>query len=304
MTTDRADPARDGQRKTAVARSTIVQAHRDLLDKVARKIPGHDPTRDCWACGSCTDLQRCRVVAIADGGEASPANTWLLCSECHYEQPDGARAEGQRHWILEHEVHDDRLVRLALEVVTPVMTRPRANEWAAARLLDEQSLAQIVAGVRERIARAHLQSVRTSLRYDLVADYEEWIARRRAPGGTKAVPDVGDAVRRRIEKMFADTPALIPNIHQVLGKLKREGKYAGAGVPYGYELGGDGKTLSPNAVEQRVIAEARELHAGKLSLRAIAEKLKTRGMRARNGRPFEAVQIKRMIRNHEDRNVT
>lgn len=288
-----------------VARSVIAQAHQDLLAKVVRKIPGHDPTLDCWACGVRGDLQRCRIVAAAAGGDGAAGNTWLLCHECHHEQPDGARIEGQRYWILEHELHSERRGRVAHETVSVVMALPRAHEWAADRLLDEEVLLSIVNGVRDRIGRAHLQSVRTSLRYELVADYEEWMAARQpGAGAARSTRDVGDAARRRIEKLFAETPTLFPSIEQALSKLKREGKRTGGLPPYGYELGADGKTLAPLEAEQRVIAEARALHADGMSLRTIAETLKSRGMRSRVGRRFEPTQIKRMIGYGARRNVT
>lgn len=75
---------------------------------------------------------------------------------------------------------------------------------------------------------------------------------------------------------------------------KNQGQRVGA-IPYGYTLSSDGKTLTPNAAEQKVIAAIQELKVGGLSLRAIAKELAARGYAARNGNVFQPTQINRLI---------
>ena len=75
---------------------------------------------------------------------------------------------------------------------------------------------------------------------------------------------------------------------------KTKGERVGA-VPYGYDLADDGVNLVENAAEQSVIQQARELHESGLSLRKIAAELDRRGLHARNGQPFQATQIQRMV---------
>ncbi len=75
---------------------------------------------------------------------------------------------------------------------------------------------------------------------------------------------------------------------------KGKGERVGA-VPYGFDLSDDGVALVANAAEQAVIQQARELKASGLSLRAVAVELNKRGFNARNGKPFQAVQIQRMV---------
>jgi site-specific DNA recombinase len=75
---------------------------------------------------------------------------------------------------------------------------------------------------------------------------------------------------------------------------KRKGELVGA-VPYGKALGADGKTLVDHPAEQQVLTEARTLHGTSLSLRQIAHALAAKGFVARNGKPFMATQIQRMV---------
>ena len=75
---------------------------------------------------------------------------------------------------------------------------------------------------------------------------------------------------------------------------KTQGERVGA-VPYGYALADDGKALVPLSAEQAVIAEARVLRAAGMTLRAVASELTAIGKLARNGKPFEAAQIARMV---------
>ena len=66
-------------------------------------------------------------------------------------------------------------------------------------------------------------------------------------------------------------------------------------IPHGFDLAADGVNLIPNAIEQDVIQQARELHTGGMSLRNIAADLQRRSLNARNGHMFQATQIKRMV---------
>jgi hypothetical protein len=71
------------------------------------------------------------------------------------------------------------------------------------------------------------------------------------------------------------------------------GEYIGGGAPYGFELiNGD---LVENFYEQGVIQQARELRESGLSLAAVAKELDRRGIQARNGKAFAAMQVKRMV---------
>ncbi len=75
-----------------------------------------------------------------------------------------------------------------------------------------------------------------------------------------------------------------------------EGEFCGGEVPYGYAVSGDGVRLEPVSSEQAVLARARELRAGGLSLRGVARALDAAGLRSRAGRPFLPAQVARMTR--------
>jgi site-specific DNA recombinase len=75
---------------------------------------------------------------------------------------------------------------------------------------------------------------------------------------------------------------------------RARGERVGA-VRYGYRLAADGKTEEVDPAEQAVIAEARRMRAGGLSLRKIAAELAEAGQVSRNGRPFACEQIRSMV---------
>ena len=75
---------------------------------------------------------------------------------------------------------------------------------------------------------------------------------------------------------------------------KAQGERVGA-VPYGYALDTNGVDLHPDPAEQDVIAQAKELHAGGMSLRKIATELNRRGFVSRTGAVFKPTQIRRMV---------
>ena len=71
------------------------------------------------------------------------------------------------------------------------------------------------------------------------------------------------------------------------------GEYIGGHAPYGFALvNGE---LVADAAEQGVIQQAKELRDSGLSLSAVAKELDRRGVQARNGKVFAAMQIKRLV---------
>jgi putative DNA-invertase from lambdoid prophage Rac len=83
---------------------------------------------------------------------------------------------------------------------------------------------------------------------------------------------------------------------------KAKGGHIGGHDPYGYRVAGSGRDakLVPVDAEQEVIARARELRGGNLSLRKISNQLVSDGYLNRQGGPFTAVQIERMVKTQED----
>lgn len=73
---------------------------------------------------------------------------------------------------------------------------------------------------------------------------------------------------------------------------KSRGERVG-GLPFGFAVSADGKTLERVEAEQTVIAAAKALRANGLSLRKVSAELAGRGMFARSGRMFDAMQVAR-----------
>ena len=80
------------------------------------------------------------------------------------------------------------------------------------------------------------------------------------------------------------------------GRLARksEGKRIGE-IPFGYQLGADGKTLIPDLNEQRLISEVKDLKAQGLSLRAIARDLNNRGIKGKKGGLWQGIQVRAIL---------
>lgn len=78
-----------------------------------------------------------------------------------------------------------------------------------------------------------------------------------------------------------------------LSAKKTRGELVGA-VPYGYDLGADGKTLVANEAEQLMVTVVREHRAAGLSLRTIGDRLVERGFLPRKGGAWNPAQIKRI----------
>jgi DNA invertase Pin-like site-specific DNA recombinase len=66
-------------------------------------------------------------------------------------------------------------------------------------------------------------------------------------------------------------------------------------VRYGFDLAGDGTTLTPNAVEQEALGLIRDLRAAGESLRTIAAELNARGVKTKEGRPWAHTTVKGIL---------
>ncbi len=86
-----------------------------------------------------------------------------------------------------------------------------------------------------------------------------------------------------------------------LAVIRARGQKTGGGVPYGYHVDVDGRTLIADTNEQAVIARARELATEGRSLRAVAALLAEEGYASRTGHPFAAAQVARMLASPEGR---
>lgn len=79
-----------------------------------------------------------------------------------------------------------------------------------------------------------------------------------------------------------------------LARLKANGHRVSRFLPYGYTDDGAGR-LVVDADEQAVLAQIGVLYAGGLSLRAVSRALAEGGVVARNGRPFAARTLSRLV---------
>jgi DNA invertase Pin-like site-specific DNA recombinase len=90
--------------------------------------------------------------------------------------------------------------------------------------------------------------------------------------------------------------ALIRSRTKAALAAKRARNERAGGVPYGYRLAADRKTLLPHKAERTVIETVRGLRRDGLSLRAIVAECARRGVVSRSGRALGKTQVERMIR--------
>jgi hypothetical protein len=105
-----------------------------------------------------------------------------------------------------------------------------------------------------------------------------------APAGA----DVEGIVAAHYRKVIAE------KTRDALARLRAKGRRVSGHLPYGYRLGADGRKLEPDALEQAERALIRRLAPGR-SLRGLAGELEALGVLARNGRPFAARTLSRLV---------
>jgi len=150
----------------------------------------------------------------------------------------------------------------------------------------------VVVARRDRIARDAL------LARLIEAAIEKKGARLVSAAGEGSGDEPTDRLLRTILDGFSEfeRDSIRSRTKAALAVKKGRGEKTGGAPPFGYRLGPDGKTLEVNPSEAQTIIEARKLHMGGRSLRQVAAELYATGHRTRKGGPFEASQVKRMLK--------
>lgn len=76
---------------------------------------------------------------------------------------------------------------------------------------------------------------------------------------------------------------LVDRTRQAMHHLRRHHRLISRHVPYGWDVAPDGKTLTVNPSEDRIIVEMKRLHDAGLSYNAVARELNAHGHRAKLG---------------------
>lgn len=172
----------------------------------------------------------------------------------------------------------------------------------SAKTLDRPGLARALAMLAKGEADALLVAKLDRLTRSVV-DLGALIDRYFAPGKAALLSvseniDTRSAAGRLVLNILAsvsqwEREAIGERTRDAMRHMKAQGEYTGGNAPYGFTLK-DG-ALVPDDFEQKVITQARELRASGLALAKVAAALDQRGIQARNGQPFAAQQISRMM---------
>jgi hypothetical protein len=111
-------------------------------------------------------------------------------------------------------------------------------------------------------------------------------------GGKRTVPlCLACHAHAHHRKGSMSTPALT---REALAVKKARGERTG-GLPVGYRVAADGRTLEVDPVEAEILAAVRELRAAGLSLRAVTEGLARAGFTTRKGGAIGHTQVARIL---------
>ena len=109
--------------------------------------------------------------------------------------------------------------------------------------------------------------------------------------------DPTSRLMRQIVDCFAEYERAIirARTRAALAVKKARGERVG-GIPFGSQLAADGRTLEPDADEQRALGLLRELRAAGYTFRAVADELNRHGFRSRTGGPWVRQSVHMLAR--------
>lgn len=114
--------------------------------------------------------------------------------------------------------------------------------------------------------------------------------------------DTNDPMANLMEQIvtaFADyeRQMIKSRIQSTMDLKKSKGEKLGGAIPYGYDVieQNEKKILVKNSEEQKVIVSIKRYKAKGMSLGSIAKRLTERGIKTKNNKEFQSMQIKRIL---------
>lgn len=208
------------------------------------------------------------------------------------EQANGPDA--QRHALREWcDRNDAELVAvfedLGISGGAPLDKRPGLS--SALAVLKDKGCGALLVAKRDRLARDTLNAAM------LERLAERAGARILAADGTGNGDNPEGLLMRRMVDAFAEYERAIirARTKTALATKKRRGERVGS-IPYGYSLAADGIHLECNETEQRIVSLVVEYRTEGLSLRAVGDRLASRGILPRSGRAWNPKTVSSILR--------
>ena len=203
----------------------------------------------------------------------------------------GVSLDAQRAKVAAYaELYDLELVEVVVDAGESAKTLARPGLTRALGMLRKGEAEALLVVKLDRLTRS-------------VRDLGELVEKHFAPGKA-ALLSVGEQIDTR-----SAAGRLVLNVLASVSQWEREaigertaaamqhkaacGEFTGGEAPFGWRAV-EGRLVTVEA-EQATIVEARRLRAAGVSLRTVARELDRAGMRSRAGRPFVAVQVRRML---------
>ncbi len=204
---------------------------------------------------------------------------------------DGVSLDAQRDKLIAYcALYDLELVDIIEDAGASAKTLDRPGLQDALRRLEAGEAGAMVVAKLDRLTRsvADLASLLEKYfdgRFDLVSVSEQ--------------VNTGTAAGRLVLNVLIsvaqwEREAIGERTKAALQHKRKSGERVGS-VPYGYHLAADGVRLVEDAGEQEVVRAVIEFDAAGLSLRAISDRLRQRGYKARTGGAFHPQTVSRIL---------
>lgn len=177
-----------------------------------------------------------------------------------------------------------------------------ADAGESAKSLNRPGMARLLALVEARAVQtvivAKLDRLTRSVR-DLADLLDRFERRGVALVSVSESLDTGTAAGRLVLNVMMsvaqwEREAIGERTREAMRHKKNNGQRVGT-VPFGFQLAADGRTLEPNAPEQRALDVLRECRAAGFTLRQIASELNRQGYRTRRGSGWRHEYVARLL---------
>lgn len=100
--------------------------------------------KECYACGSPRHLNKCHVIPNSCGGSASdPANLFIMCSDCHQQNPDTIYPDMFWHFVRTREPYVSSTIKDVHRIITNLKAEATPTELETFDRFSSVSFAQM-----------------------------------------------------------------------------------------------------------------------------------------------------------------
>ena len=177
------------------SRKKIVNTQQDLIkNDLKEHLNIEEAVHTCWACFKGLDdpkhnPQRAHIISVQNGGNNKPSNFFLLCKQCHKEQPDGNSFEMQLLWLQNQKHNITQTVFFAKEMLSLIHKEAKKQFEDSeviiedyVKYLGEENIKKVLSQASSKSSGLNKLNFENNLKFWFLDHFKTWIKLKKLEG--------------------------------------------------------------------------------------------------------------------------